>query len=62
MQSKERLDILLTERGLAESREKAKAAIMAGLVFVENRRVDKAGTKFSEDVRITVKGLSLIHI
>lgn len=62
MQSKERLDILLTERGLAESREKAKAAIMAGLVFVENRRVDKAGTKFSEDVRITVKGNAVPYV
>ena len=47
MQQKERLDVLLVERGLAESREKAKAAIMAGLVFVKNQRVDKAGTKIS---------------
>ena len=46
MQQKERLDVLLVERGLAESREKAKAAIMAGLVFVKNQRVDKAAILF----------------
>ena len=45
MQHKERLDVLLVSRGLSESREKAKATIMAGLVFVDNQRVDKAGTK-----------------
>ena len=45
MKEKERLDVLLTERGFFESREKAKAAVMAGLVFVKDRRVDKAGTK-----------------
>ena len=44
MQHKERLDVLLVNRGLSESREKAKATIMAGLVFVDNQRVDKAGT------------------
>ena len=42
MQHKERLDVLLVNRGLSESREKAKATIMAGLVFVDNQRVDKA--------------------
>ena len=42
MQHKERLDVLLVSRGLSESREKAKATIMAGLVFVDNQRVDKA--------------------
>ncbi|USG63633.1 TlyA family RNA methyltransferase [Brevibacillus ruminantium] len=53
---KERLDVLLVERGLYETREKAKAAVMAGLVQVGGDRCDKPGTKFSEDVAITVKG------
>ncbi|HZG14137.1 MAG TPA: TlyA family RNA methyltransferase [Candidatus Bathyarchaeia archaeon] len=53
---KERLDVLLVDRGLYETREKAKAAVMAGLVIVAGERCDKPGTKFSEDVAITVKG------
>ena len=44
--AKERLDVLLVSRGLAESREKAKAIIMSGNVFVEGQREDKAGTTF----------------
>jgi ribosomal protein S4 len=47
---KKRLDVLLTERGLAPSREKAKALIMAGIVYVNNQKEDKAGTSFPEDV------------
>ena len=47
---KERLDVLLVKRGLAESREKAKAIIMTGNVFVEEQREDKAGSTFAEDV------------
>ena len=43
---KERLDVLLVKRGLAPSREKAKAIIMSGIVFVDNVREDKAGTFF----------------
>ena len=43
---KERLDILLVKQGLAESREKAKAVIMAGEVFVQGQREDKAGASF----------------
>lgn len=53
---KERLDILMVKRGLAESREKAKAIIMSGNVFVEEQREDKAGTSFEDTVTITVKG------
>jgi 23S rRNA (cytidine1920-2'-O)/16S rRNA (cytidine1409-2'-O)-methyltransferase len=53
---KERLDVLLVERGLYETREKAKAAVMAGLVTVAGERCDKPGTKLPEDVAITVKG------
>ena len=53
---KERLDVLLVKRNLAESREKAKAIIMSGNVFVEDQREDKAGTTFPEDVKIEVRG------
>lgn len=53
---KERLDILLVEQGHYATREKAKAAIMAGLVLVGQERCDKAGTKFPVDSVITVKG------
>lgn len=52
---KERLDILVYERGFTRSRSRAQAIIMAGDVLVDGRMVDKAGTKFSLDVDITVK-------
>lgn len=53
---KERIDLLLVEQGFYESREKAKAAIMAGLVYVGNERVEKAGTKIARDSALHVKG------
>jgi 23S rRNA (cytidine1920-2'-O)/16S rRNA (cytidine1409-2'-O)-methyltransferase len=53
---KKRLDILLTERELAASRSKAKALIMAGKVFVEGQRVDKAGTPIAEDAQVELRG------
>lgn len=59
---KERLDVLLVKRGLAESREKAKAVIMAGSVFVANEREDKAGSMFEETAEITVKGNALKYV
>lgn len=59
---KERLDVLLVKRNLAESREKAKAVIMAGNVFVDGQREDKAGTTFSPDVSIEVKGHALPYV
>ena len=49
------MDLLLVERGLAESREKARALIMAGEVWVEGQRVDKAGRAFPKDVEIEVR-------
>lgn len=52
---KNRLDIVLTERGLFPSREKAKASIMAGIVYVDGRKVDKAGTSVKEDAEIYIK-------
>ena len=60
---KERLDVLLVKKGLAESREKAKAMIMAGNVFVNENREDKAGASFDEDkVRIEIKGQTLKYV
>ena len=53
---KERLDVLLVSKGFFDSREKAKRAIMAGLVFIGQERYDKAGTMVSEDADIHVKG------
>ena len=56
MAKKERIDKLLVQKGLAPTREKAQALIMAGQVFVDGRRVEKAGEKVSPDARIEVKG------
>ena len=52
MSSKERLDVLLVNRGLADSREKAKAIIMSGNVYVDGQKEDKAGSSFNETVNI----------
>jgi len=59
---KERLDVLLVKRNLIESREKAKAVIMAGCVFVDGQREDKAGSMFGEGVSIEVKGNPLPYV
>ena len=59
---KERLDILLVEKGICESREKAKTNIMAGLIFVDGQRVDKAGEKVSVDADIVFKGEELKYV
>ncbi len=59
---KERLDVLLVEIGEFESREKAKRSIMAGIVFVDGQRVDKAGTKVKRDSEIIVKGKALPYV
>ena len=59
---KERLDVLLVKRNLAESREKAKAVIMAGNVYVEGQREDKAGTTFPDNVSIEVRGHTLPYV
>lgn len=52
---KKRLDVLLTERGFFESREKAKAVIMSGCVYVNNQKADKAGASFDESVAVEVR-------
>ena len=60
---KERLDVLLVDQGLATSREKAKTVIMAGDVFVNGQREDKAGTMFDpEKVKIEVRGAQLKYV
>ena len=59
---KERLDVMLVARGLAESREKAKAVIMSGNVFVNSCREDKAGSMFDEKAIIEVKGNTLKYV
>lgn len=59
---KERLDILLVKRNLAPSREKAKAMIMEGNVFVNNQREDKAGSSFDENVPIEIHGTTLKYV
>lgn len=59
---KERLDVLLTARGLAPSREKAKALIMSGIVYVNGQKEDKAGTGFPEDAEIELRGSTLRYV
>lgn len=59
---KERLDVLLVKRNLAASREKAKAVIMSGNVYVEGQKEDKPGTSFSEESRIEVRGNTLPYV
>ena len=59
---KVRLDVLLVSRGLAESREKAKAVIMEGKVFVKGQREDKAGAMFDEAAPIEIHGQKLKYV
>ena len=60
---KERLDVILVKQGYAQSREKAKALLMTGNVFVDGQREDKAGTTFDESkIRIEVKGNPLPYV
>lgn len=60
--NKVRLDVALFERGLAPSREKAKAIIMAGIVYVNNQKSDKAGKEVKEDDVIEVRGSTLKYV
>ena len=62
MSKKTRLDVLLVEQGLLESRQKAQAHIMAGLVFVNGQRVDKPGTAVTNDAQIEVRGHALPYV
>ncbi|MCX7696032.1 MAG: TlyA family RNA methyltransferase [Caloramator sp.] len=62
MADKERIDVLLVEKGFFDTREKARKNIMAGLVFVNNQRVDKPGEKVSVDSEILVKGQAIPYV
>ena len=62
MGNKTRLDVLLVERGLQESRQKAQATIMSGLVFADGRRVDKPGAAVSNDAEIEIRGNTLQYV
>ncbi len=59
---KQRLDVLLVERGLASSREKAKAVIMSGIVYVDGQKEDKAGTLFEDTAAVEVRGHTLPYV
>ena len=62
MSNKTRLDVLLVEQGLQESRQKAQATIMAGIVYVNNQKVDKPGTAVPNDAHIEVRGKTLRYV
>ncbi len=59
---KKRLDILVYEKGFADSREKAKAIIMAGQVYVDNQKADKAGSTYDENASVEVRGKTLQYV
>ena len=62
MSKKTRLDVLLVEQGYLESRQKAQATIMSGLVFVNNQRIDKPGTMIANDAAIEVRGNAIPYV
>ena len=59
---KERLDVLLVKKNLAESREKAKAVIMSGIVYVDGQKEDKAGSMFEDTALVEVRGSKLKYV
>lgn len=62
MKIKKRLDVLLVERGLAETRTKAQAVIMSGLVYVSGQKADKPGMSFDENSEIEVRGATCPYV
>ena len=62
MSNKTRLDVLLVERGLQETRQKAQATIMSGLVYVKGQKVDKPGTAVLNDAEIEIRGNTLQYV
>ncbi len=62
MSEKKRLDVVLVELGLAESRERAKAYIMSGIVYVNNQKADKVGTNIKNTDKIEVRGKTLKYV
>ncbi|MEG2038749.1 MAG: S4 domain-containing protein, partial [Oscillospiraceae bacterium] len=59
---KQRLDVAITEKGLVSSREQAKSLIMAGVVYVNGQKSDKAGTAVNEDDNIEIRGQRLPYV
>ncbi len=57
-----RLDVTLVELGFAESRQKAQACIMSGIVYVNDQKVDKSGYAVPEDARVEVRGKTLKYV
>ena len=62
MSRKTRLDVVMVERGLSESRQKAQAVIMAGQVYVNGQKVDKAGAPVGEDQTVEIRGRTLPYV
>ena len=62
MSVKTRLDVLLVERGLEESRQRAQAVIMSGVVYVDGQRADKPGMQVAPDASVEVKGSALPYV
>ena len=62
MNKKQRIDLLLVEKGLIETQEKAKRSIMAGIVYADGERVDKPGTKVNENSHLIIKGERLPYV
>lgn len=62
MAEKQRIDTLLVEKQFFDSREKAKKALMSGIIYVDNRLVDKAGTKINVEANIEVKGKTMPYV
>ena len=62
MSKKVRLDVLLTEKGLQESRQKAQATIMSGLVYVNGQRVGKPGAAVDPEADVQVRGNTLRYV
>ena len=62
MKNKKRLDVLLTEQGFADSRTRAQAVIMSGLVYVNGQKADKPGTAYEEGVQIEVRGAACPYV
>jgi len=62
MSEKQRLDTALVDLGYTESREKAKALIMAGIVYINNQKCDKAGTAVKPDDVIEIRGQTLKYV
>lgn len=62
MSEKKRLDVLLYEKGFAESREKAKAVIMSGIVYVDNQKADKPGICYPAESNVEVRGNTLKYV